>query len=115
MCKSTADPADAVDTLYLEDSGSNTAKFTANVGGVTKQGTLSLASPDNLLYGKQCVALWMSSVNITLKWNDATAVFNPNNINTWLAKLGLENVVVLTGSGRCPTCLTCLVSAAWGT
>lgn len=98
MCNSISDPGFAADTLVLLDSGSNTARFAATIGGVSKTGTLNLSSPDNFLYGKQCVALWMSAVAITLRRSDPAVPFVSTNINTWLSKLGLANVVVLTGT-----------------
>jgi hypothetical protein len=82
----------------LVDSGGSTARFAATIAGVQKTGTLNLSSPDNLLYGKRCVALWMSSVSITLRRDDPATAFVSNNINTWLAKLGLANTVILTGT-----------------
>lgn len=98
VCNSTSDPALATDSLVLVDSGNNTARFAATIAGVVKQGTLSLSSPDNLLYGKKCAALWMSSVAITLRRSEPAAPFVSSNINAWLGKLGLANTVVLTGT-----------------
>lgn len=98
VCRTTTDPALAKDKLLLVDSGNSRATYSATILGATKVGALTLDSPNNYLYGQSCVALWMSNVTILLRRDNASTIFNPFNINTWLAKLGISDTVLLTGS-----------------
>eukprot|EP00884_Botryococcus_braunii_P000975 jgi/Botrbrau1/10879/Bobra.0025s0056.1 len=83
--------ATSLATVNLLDNGNGLALYSARFSN----GTTVSGSPTNLLFGKQC-SLLFGSLTITMK-RTMLAPYVAANINTWLTRLGLANLQVISG------------------